>query len=70
MAAQPEGRKPDQCAGKAADGPFGVVSAGQTVADPATFALRVPAPTRYYLLWITRLAPNVERTHVNEVTAG
>jgi eukaryotic-like serine/threonine-protein kinase len=57
-------------AGSAIDGPFSVVSPTQTVADPTTFALRVPAPTRYYLLWITRLAPNVERTHVDEVTAS
>ena len=24
---------------------------------------------RYYLVWITRLAPGVPRTHVSEVTA-
>jgi hypothetical protein len=57
-------------AGPAAGGPFGAVSASQTVVGSATFALRMPAAARYYLLWITKLAPDVERTHVSEVTAG
>jgi predicted Ser/Thr protein kinase len=57
-------------AGPSANGPFDPVSSSQTVGARATFELSVPTARRYYLLWITRLAPGFERTHVSEVTAG
>jgi hypothetical protein len=31
--------------------------------------LNVPQARRYYLIWITQLAPGFERTHVNEAVA-
>jgi eukaryotic-like serine/threonine-protein kinase len=56
-------------AGSSATGPsFGAVSAAETVGARTTFSLSVPTPRRYYLLWITRLAPGADRTHVSEVT--
>ena len=60
----------DVKAGAASTGPFDTVSSSQTVGDRTTFRLRVPVARRYYLLWITRLAPGVPRTHVSEVTSG
>jgi hypothetical protein len=59
-------------AGTSAEGPFTAVSSPRTVAATTRFPLDVPAPRRYYLLWITRLAPGGDRfqTHVNEVVAG
>jgi serine/threonine protein kinase len=55
--------------GSSASGPFSSVSGSQTVGGTTTFTLRVQSPQRYYLLWITRLAPDGDRfqTHVNEV---
>ncbi len=60
----------DVKAGASSDGPFDIVSRSQTVGRRATFELDLTTPRRYYLLWITRLAPGVPRTHVSEVTAG
>jgi hypothetical protein len=57
-------------AGTSSSGPFSTVSGSRTVASRTTFSLSVDPARRYYLLWITRLAPGYERTHVNEVTAG
>ncbi len=57
-------------AGASSSGPFDSVSATRTVGTRTTFSLSVGASRRYYLVWITRLAPGYERTHVNEVTAG
>ena len=54
----------------ASGGPFDPVSGIQTVGDRTTFRLTVPTPHRYYLIWITRLAPGYPRTHLSEVTAG
>jgi predicted Ser/Thr protein kinase len=59
----------DVKAGSSSSGPFDTVSGSQTVGDHATFRLSVPVARRYYLLWITRLAPGVPRTHVSEVTS-
>lgn len=54
--------------GVAPKGPFEVVSDPQAVGESTSFRLRGPAQ-RYYLIWITKLAPGFPRTHVNEVTA-
>ncbi len=60
----------DVKAGASSNGPFDTVSASQTVGRETTFQLSVPVSERYYLLWITRLAPGAPRTHINEVTSG
>jgi len=57
-------------AGSSSDGPFDSVSSSQTVGTRTTFALSGGSAQRYYLVWITRLAPGVNRAHVNEVTSG
>jgi predicted Ser/Thr protein kinase len=57
-------------AGSSSTGGFQPVSQAQTVGRRTSFTLSVDPARRYYLLWITRLAPGVPRTHVNEVTAG
>ena len=60
----------DVKAGASSSGPFDTVSSSQTVQARTTFHLSVSTARRYYLLWITRLAPGAERTHVSEVTSG
>jgi eukaryotic-like serine/threonine-protein kinase len=55
-------------AGASSSGPFDSVSQPATVGDSTTFPLTVATPRRYYLIWITRLAPGYPRSHVNEVT--
>jgi eukaryotic-like serine/threonine-protein kinase len=57
-------------AGASSNGPFDAVSPSRTVGSRTAFSLSVDQPKRYYLVWITRLAPGYARTHVNEVTAG
>ena len=57
-------------AGASSNGPFDSVSSSQTVAARTTFALSGGSAQRYYLVWITRLAPGYNRAHVNEVTSG
>jgi hypothetical protein len=57
-------------AGASSNGPFSPVSSSQTVGGRTTFSLSVDPAQRYYLVWITRLAPGYPRTHVNEVTSG
>ena len=57
-------------AGSSSDGPFSPVSSSQTVGGRTSFSLSVDPARRYYLVWITRLAPGYPRTHVNEVTSG
>jgi hypothetical protein len=57
-------------AGASSSGPFNSVSTPMTVGNRTTFSLTVDSAQRYYLVWITRLAPGYPRTHVNEVTAG
>ena len=57
-------------AGSSSTGPFATVSSSQTVGRRTSFRLSVDPARRYYLLWITRLAPGYPRSHVNEVTAG
>jgi hypothetical protein len=57
-------------AGSSSGGPFDTVSTDQEVGSRTTFDLTLPQPRRYFLVWITRLAPGYERTHLNEVTAG
>jgi putative peptidoglycan lipid II flippase len=57
-------------AGPSSTGGFTPVSQSQNVGRRTTFRLSVDPAQRYYLLWITRLAPGYPRTHVNEVTAG
>jgi eukaryotic-like serine/threonine-protein kinase len=56
--------------GASSSGPFDSVSSSQTVGRATRFSLSVDPARQYYLVWITRLAPGVPRTHVNEVTAG
>jgi eukaryotic-like serine/threonine-protein kinase len=60
----------DVKAGESSTGPFDTVSASRTVGSETTFQLSVPAPERYYLVWITRLSPGAPRTHISEVTGG
>jgi hypothetical protein len=57
-------------AGASSNGPFDAVSSTQAVGRRKSFSLSVDPARRYYLVWITRLAPGYARTHVNEVTAG
>ena len=45
-------------AGDSATGPFTRVSGPQTCSTVTRFALTASAPRRYYLLWITSLAPS------------
>jgi len=60
----------DVKAGASSNGPFDTVSDSRTVGARTTFQLSVPVAKRYYLVWITQLAPDAPRTHINEVTAG
>ena len=60
----------DVKAGASSNGPFDTVSSSQTVGGRTTFQLSVPVAERYYLVWITRLAPDAPRTDISEVTAG
>ncbi len=60
----------DVKAGSSSNGPFDTVSSSQTVGRNTTFRLDVPAPRRYYLVWITRLAPGYSRSDLSEVTAA
>lgn len=55
-------------AGPSDSGPFQTVSSSQTVGTNDTFSLHVQSPERYYLIWITHLAPQ-GYANVNEVTA-
>jgi hypothetical protein len=57
-------------AGESSNGPFDSVSPSQEVGSRTTFNLTIATPRRYFLVWITKLAPGYERTHLNEVTAG
>jgi hypothetical protein len=57
-------------AGASSSGPFDSVSSSQTVGDSTTFQLSTSTAERYYLVWITQLAPGQGRAHVNEVAAG
>jgi eukaryotic-like serine/threonine-protein kinase len=57
-------------AGASSNGPFDTVSASRTVGSRTKFTLSVDPAQRYYLVWITRLAPGYARTHVNEVASG
>jgi serine/threonine-protein kinase len=60
----------DVKAGSSSNGPFDAVSGSQTVGGRTTIRLDVPSARRYYLVWITRLAPGYSRTHLSEVSAG
>jgi tRNA A-37 threonylcarbamoyl transferase component Bud32 len=55
-------------AGASSNGPFDTVSSSQTVGRSTTFLLSVNPPRRYFLLWITRLAPGANPAHVSEVS--
>ena len=60
-------------AGTSAHGPFTPVSAQMTAGAVTRFALHVRTPLRYYLIWITALAPDTAphySAHINEVTAS
>jgi tRNA A-37 threonylcarbamoyl transferase component Bud32 len=57
-------------AGGAMSGPFAPVSESRVVDPSTTFELRSSEDARYYLIWITDLAPVVNRADINEVTAG
>jgi predicted Ser/Thr protein kinase len=45
------------------------VSDSRVVARTTRFAIRQPAPKRFYFVWITKLAPGGHFAHVNEVRA-
>ena len=55
-------------AGSSPTGPFDPVSGSQTVRSRTTFSLTVDQPRRYFLVWITRLAPGYPRTHLSEIS--
>jgi hypothetical protein len=55
-------------AGDSPTGPFAPVSPSRVVSATTTFPLTGGAH-RYYLLWITRLPPDGDSAHVNEITA-
>lgn len=64
-------------AGSSQQGPFTPVSQVQTVQNPTTFTLHVPAPRRLYVVWITQLVrfDTGDSVHpygaqIAEVTAG
>ena len=57
-------------AGAASSGPFAPVSDSRLVGSSTTFELRGRENVRYYLIWITDLAPDVNRADINEVTAN
>jgi hypothetical protein len=57
-------------AGSSASGPFDAVSDSQVVGTDTTFDLSPQGDARYYLIWITNLAPGTNRAHVNEATGG
>jgi hypothetical protein len=46
-----------------------LVSEKRAVARTTRFAIDESAPKRYYLIWITKLAPDGHFAHVNEVRA-
>jgi len=60
----------DVKAGASSNGPFDTVSGSENVGSQTAFRLSVSVPRRYYLVWITSLAPGAPRTHISEVTAG
>ena len=55
-------------AGSSPTGPFDPVSGSQTVGSRTTFDLTLAQPRRYFLVWITRLAPGYPRTHLSEIS--
>jgi serine/threonine-protein kinase len=55
-------------AGDSPTGPFAAVSPSRVVSASTTFPLAGGA-RRYFLLWITRLPPDGDSAHVNEITA-
>jgi serine/threonine-protein kinase len=60
-------------AGASPSGPFTAVSGPLTVESKTTFALTVTRPARYFLIWITRLAPETGpnyQAHINDVSAS
>jgi eukaryotic-like serine/threonine-protein kinase len=56
-------------AGASAQGPFHVVSGSHTIVGPTTIELDLHAPSRYFVLWITKLPPGVSSVRINEVRA-
>jgi eukaryotic-like serine/threonine-protein kinase len=51
------------------DGTPTTISASKTVGARTTFTLQAGAPWRYYVIWITKLPPDLQYAHVNEVRA-
>jgi hypothetical protein len=56
-------------AGNTAQGPFHAVSAARTVTESTSFALNADGAARYYVVWITKLPPDLGYAHLNEVRA-
>jgi hypothetical protein len=59
-------------AGASSTGPFQPVSAGRTVGPRTAFPVHERRPSRYYLLWITSLAPGTGphyRADIDDVSA-
>jgi hypothetical protein len=56
--------------GSSSSGPFDAVSDSRVVGTDTTFDLSPRGDARYYLIWITNLAPGINRAHINEATAG
>ena len=57
-------------AGPSAGGPFHPVSATQTINGTTTIRLDLHAPSRYFVVWITRLPAGVSSVQITEVQAG
>jgi len=50
-------------------GPTQKVSDNKVVGRTTRFQINQPAPKRFYVIWITKLAPGGHFAHVNEVRA-
>ncbi|TML73479.1 MAG: serine/threonine protein kinase [Actinobacteria bacterium] len=57
-------------AGQSAGGPFHPVSATQTINGTTTIRLDLHAPSRYFVVWITRLPAGVSSVQITEVQAS
>jgi eukaryotic-like serine/threonine-protein kinase len=57
-------------AGNSSSGPFRFVSSTQTINGETTIPLRMTAPARYFVVWITALPPGVTSVRINEAKAS
>ena len=57
-------------AGASPSGPFHPVSAARTIAGLTTIPLDLHGPSRYFVVWITKLPPGVSSARIDEVSAS